>query len=53
MLMLAAAAAATALACEAQPARRKGPAFGRDAAAFTPKGWSGETVAHHWAPSMQ
>jgi hypothetical protein len=44
-MLLLAAAAATAMACEAQPARRKGPPFGRDAAAFTPKGWSGETVS--------
>jgi hypothetical protein len=44
-MLLLAAAAATALACEAQPARRKGPAFGRDATAFTPKGWSGESIS--------
>ena len=44
MLMLAAAAVATAMACEAQPLRRKGPPLGRDATAFTPKGWSGESV---------
>jgi hypothetical protein len=43
MLLLAAAATA-AVACHAEPARRQGPAFGRDAAAFTPKGWIRESV---------
>lgn len=44
MLLAAALAAASAAACQPDPARREGPAFGRDAAAFVPKGWSQESL---------
>jgi hypothetical protein len=43
MLLLFAAAAAAAT-CQPDTSRREGPAFGRDAAAFTPKGWDRESL---------
>jgi hypothetical protein len=44
MLLAAALAAASAAACQPDTTRREGPAFGRDAAAFTPKGWDRESL---------
>ena len=42
--MLLLAAAATALACAPDPARRQGPAFGGDPTAFIPRGWATESM---------
>lgn len=49
MLLFAFAAAVAATTCQADPSRREGPAFGRDAAAFVPKGWSQESL---WQPDL-
>jgi len=46
MLLL---AAATALACQPDLSRREGPAYGRDASVFVPKGWSQESL---WQPDL-
>lgn len=44
MLLFALAAAAAATTCQAEPAKRHGPAYGVDAPAFIPKGWTQDSV---------